>query len=409
LINPVINSAIYCQFCRAANSISDSHCSECGTRLLLAVFPNSLQYDTNQTPSFYEDHLLERVSLLELRHAQLSEALGGVVEVIRDQSRIIKEERDLIKELYAILGMLKTDETARIREAWDAVLERRIGETGAPADGFASIIESYDGGNPELFAKLISEGREHLRGENERQAIRVLERARLLSPRNFPLLLHCARRLFAIDKYEAALESAADALSVRPDDVSALFLAGILNAETGNADAARRHLGILVNENGFAAAINLVWGLLAARDGNWTECIAAFKQGAAVRPAAEFDYLTGCAYFQLGRLPMAVRHFGGAVRSDPGYSDAWFMKGLAHGRAGEASKADDAFANAGAKSESGAQCAELLRRKNIGFDGEALPFRHFAKSGTPVVSGASLRIRRFFRTEVDRLIDRETE
>ena len=74
-----------------------SHCQNCGTRLLLVVFPQSLQYDTNHVPSFYEDHLLERVSLLELRLVQMSESLRIAMEIIREQGKIVKENQNQVR------------------------------------------------------------------------------------------------------------------------------------------------------------------------------------------------------------------------------------------------------------------------------------------------------------------------
>jgi patatin-like phospholipase/acyl hydrolase len=79
----VNTTAIYCQNCRSANDLSETHCRECGTRLLLVIFPNSLQYDTNHVPTYYEDHLLERVTLLELRLAQLAGRLESAFELLQ--------------------------------------------------------------------------------------------------------------------------------------------------------------------------------------------------------------------------------------------------------------------------------------------------------------------------------------
>ena len=101
---------VYCQNCRSRNSLRDTHCQNCGTRLLLVVFPQSLQFDTNHVPSYYEDHLLERVSLLELRLVQMSESLRIAMEIIREQGKIVREAieahelyRDWIVEIRSYL------------------------------------------------------------------------------------------------------------------------------------------------------------------------------------------------------------------------------------------------------------------------------------------------------------------
>ncbi len=42
---------------------------------MLVVFPPAIRHDDGIVPSYYEDHLLERVSLLELRLAQVTEQI----------------------------------------------------------------------------------------------------------------------------------------------------------------------------------------------------------------------------------------------------------------------------------------------------------------------------------------------
>lgn len=87
----------YCQNCRQANSVGETNCRRCGTRLLLVVFPQSLKYDTNDAPSFYEDYLLERVSLLELRLAQLTEQLAMAYEFISREAKSFERDHALLQ------------------------------------------------------------------------------------------------------------------------------------------------------------------------------------------------------------------------------------------------------------------------------------------------------------------------
>jgi hypothetical protein len=82
----------YCQNCRAANDVGETICRNCGTRLMLVVFPQSLKYDTNYVPSFYEDHILERVSLLELRLSQITEQLAMALEFISREARSFQKD-----------------------------------------------------------------------------------------------------------------------------------------------------------------------------------------------------------------------------------------------------------------------------------------------------------------------------
>ena len=78
---------------------------------MIVVFPNSLQYDTNQTPTFYEDHLLERISALEIRVDQLSTAIRGIVDVLKEQGKLLNDERDLIQQLYGVIDSIDDGES----------------------------------------------------------------------------------------------------------------------------------------------------------------------------------------------------------------------------------------------------------------------------------------------------------
>ena len=92
--------ACYCQNCRAANPVGETNCVRCGTRLLLVVFPQSLKYDTNYEPSFYEDHLLERVSILELRLAQITEQLALAYEFIAREAKSFQRDHALLQSFF---------------------------------------------------------------------------------------------------------------------------------------------------------------------------------------------------------------------------------------------------------------------------------------------------------------------
>ncbi len=77
----------YCQKCREQNALGEQSCRRCGTRLMLVVFPQSLKYDTNYVPTYYEDHLLERVTSLELRLSQVAERLAATLDLMLRQTK----------------------------------------------------------------------------------------------------------------------------------------------------------------------------------------------------------------------------------------------------------------------------------------------------------------------------------
>ena len=84
--------AYYCQKCRAANETGEGNCWRCGTRLMLMVFPPSLRHEESLPPSFYEDHLLERVSLLELHLSQVMEQLKLAYEFMQRETKTLHKD-----------------------------------------------------------------------------------------------------------------------------------------------------------------------------------------------------------------------------------------------------------------------------------------------------------------------------
>lgn len=404
---PLSNTPIYCQNCRSANSLSETHCQNCGTRLLLVIFPNSLQYDTNHVPSFYEDHLLERVSLLELRLVQVTESLRGAFEIIRDQGKVIKEEKELLKSLYHVFGILKTDETEKIREAWDALLERRQDkkiEGDKNAEIYEKILAEHDLPNIELFAHLFNEGNRLLAENEEKQGFQMLERALLISPNNLSLHLFCAEKLFNADKFDEAKRHLEKAVKFAPNNPVLLLILGTIYADQGETEKARRYLSLLINDEKKTLIINYIWGFLAAFEENWSESIAAFKQASEASASAELQYLIGCGYFQLGRFPIALRHLETAVKLDEKFSDAWFMQSVIFNLQKDKKREAESLEKALEIKENSAQCLEFLRGKKNSNVEIALPFRHFKQKKPRLLTNGAMRLNKLFRRELAKAI-----
>jgi Tfp pilus assembly protein PilF len=401
----VKSTSIYCQNCRAANNLKDTHCQNCGTRLLLVVFPNSLQYDTNHVPSFYEDHLLERVSLLELRLAQMTEGLQAAMEIIREQGKIVKEEHALVKSLYQMLGILNTEETEKIKKAWNE-LTQKVGAAKTEPDQGAKMIDKvvgeHDLPNTELLARLIREGLRLLAANEEKQGFQMIERAVALSPKNAPLLTLAAENYFRADKLAEARKYLERLFEKTPENPRILLLLGAICADDGETEKARRLLSIPADDEKTAPVVNFIWGFLSAFDGRWTESIAAFKLADKNEETPELQYLIGCAYFQNGRYAMALRHLQKAALLDRNYSDAWFMQSVVYRIQKNAEGEKNAFEKALLAKESGAQSLEFVKgRREPDFE-TALPFRHFGQKNARLLSHGSLRLTKFFKNEIMR-------
>jgi tetratricopeptide (TPR) repeat protein len=394
----------YCQNCRAANTVGETSCRRCGTRLLLVVFPQSLKYDTNHVPSFYEDHLLERVSLLELRLAQVTEQLAMAYEFISREAKSFQRDHALLESFFETLQTVNPDFSELLSqktlEHFDEKKEN-LAAKNKEEKILDEIFAEHDGVKQiELFSHLVREGVKLLGENEEKQAFGNLERAALLSPKNVPLLVFIAENLFRVDKFEQAKTNLEMAFELEPQNEKVLLLLGVICAEEAEMEKARKYLSVLINHPNKNFCVNYIWGMLAAFEANWTESLAAFKQAAEDAPSPEIFYLIGCVYFELGRRENALRFFREAVSSDAKYADAWFMQSAVYAAIGNEEAANNSRAAALEAKEAGAQCLEFLKNKKPSSAEIALPFIHFRKGKNRLLTKGSLRLTKFFRQRV---------
>ncbi len=361
--------ACYCQNCRAANQLGETICRRCGTRLLLVVFPQSLKYDTNYVPSYYEDHILERVSLLELRLAQVTEQLALALEFISRENKSFQGDRDLLRSFWGTLAKVNPDLSELISQnALESLNEKNNKREKHSAEDrrektLSEIFAAHDAKQPELFTHLINEGIKLLRENEEKQAFLNLERSALLSPINVPLRIFIAEQLFRADKFDAAAKHLEQALMIEPLNARILLLLGTIYADAGDIGKAEKMLGELNSDAEKSFCVSYIRGMLAAFSGDWTASVAAFRQSAENIDCPEIQYLVGAGYFQSGALDFALDYFQKVVKRDGKYADAWFMQSVIHDLSGDAQHAANARAAALESKEAGAQCLEFLKKK----------------------------------------------
>ena len=76
---------------------------------MLVVFPPSIRHDDGIIPSYYEDHLLERVSLLELRLSQITEQLAMAYEYINRESKLFQKDHTLLQAFFETIHKVNPD------------------------------------------------------------------------------------------------------------------------------------------------------------------------------------------------------------------------------------------------------------------------------------------------------------
>lgn len=389
----------YCQKCRAANEPGEMSCWRCGTTLMLVVYPPSIQHEEMIIPSYYEDHLLERVSLLELRLSQLTEKMSLALDLMLKQAKTIQADHALLKSILEILDSYGIAESEKLASA---ELEETEMEKNEPAETvkerkIEEIISRHNTPNAELFVHLVHEGERYLERTEEKQAFQMFERAALLSPENVPLFLFIAEKFFRAEKFDEARTILEKAYRIEPHNPRVLLLLGAIYADEGETEKSRRLLSVPASEPKTESVVNYIWGMLAAYEENWMEALAAFKTSAGKTESSEIEYVIACCYFQL-QMPEKSRPFlKSATDKDSDFADAWFMSGLAETNA---KLAETAMKKAQKANDPGAQCLEFLKGKKTFSLEMTLPFTHFKKDKPRLLTKGSLRLVKFFKSRI---------
>lgn len=398
----------YCQNCRERNALGEPTCRKCGTRLMLVVFPQSLKYDTNHVPTYYEDHLLERVTSLELRLAQITERLAMTLDLMLRQTKTSHTDHLLLETLIESLNTLGAIERDALTRNWrERVDTERVKETAENRREriLTEILAQVGQSSPELFAHLVKEGIRLLSAGEEKQSFRMLERAAVLAPENFPLLMLIAENYFRADKFEPAKNYLEKARKLSPDNEKVSLLLGVIYADESDAAQAENLLKPLVVKKEKAFCVHYISGMLAALESDWTAALAAFKSAANAKESAEINYLIGCVHFEQNRPKIALRYLRKAVETDANFADAWFMSSAIYRRLSDEKKSEETRKLALQSKETGAQCLEFLKRGSPENLTAALPFLRLRNLKNRLLTGGSVRLTKLFREELFKILN----
>jgi tetratricopeptide (TPR) repeat protein len=398
----------YCQYCGANNQLGERSCRKCGTRLMLVVFPPSIRHDEGIVPSYYEDHLLERVTLLEIRLTQVAERLSLALDLMLRQSKNTHSDHLLLETLIDSLNTLGALEKDKLTQKWRKNVEQEeLGETAEEKNKRAvkKIRLAFQGENAELFENLLRKGLNFLAQQEERQAFRAFERALQISPENIPLILFIAQLQFQADKFESAKDFLEKAYAIEPTNEQVLFFLGIISADLLDLKRAKVLLYKLTEHREMKYCVNYVLGLMAVFERDWKTAFESFRETLNAFEAPETHYLLGCVYFQLGKYKMALRHLQKAVENDTNFADAWFMLAVIYQMTGDETKSYQSVELTWSSKEAGADCLKFMKR-GVEIEIEtALPFFRLKDLKKNLIMSSSIRFSKLFREEVSKILN----
>ena len=343
-----------CQSCGALNPEEQEYCLRCSQKLLVVSGPLLAAEEEmeEEDDSFsFDEHLLERISVLEEVVKRTAETVRQLLGAVRKQEQTILVNqtglaalRDLLEERGVLDG-----------EAWDDLwqskmdfqllaLEKRE-RFAAVRDKIAGLFAGGDDRRQE-FQELLREAEHAFTRFDVERAVEVLEEALLLDRGNYELAFFLGETWFNEGRGDAALTYFLRVLEAQPDHYEALVYGGVLLHEQDASDAAEELLrrAVQLYPEAFLPAFSL--GAVYAGTGNLTLAVPYLERAVELERLPQALYLLGNCLFEMGKLTPALGHLREAVHLDPGFEEAWYVLGLACLDRGWNRKALDAFRHA---------------------------------------------------------------
>ena len=290
------------------NQAGDENCAKCGTPLMLVVVPPSIKHES-VWHDYSEEHLLERISNLELRLMQVTDRLSKVLDLMLRQSQTLQREHLLVETLVEALETAKIIEDGQVTEIWkerQKAEEKRFAANERHERARDNALAKNDATKLDLFTHLVREGFRLIEQGNETDGLRTLERAAAMSPENFPLLAFVGEHYFRADKRREAAEYLEKAFLLEPKDAKITLLLGLILADEGEFERAK---ALLENcRDDFNFAVNFSLGMIYAAENDFEKALAFFKRFQKTTSSAETFYLVGSAFAEIGQAKNALKN-----------------------------------------------------------------------------------------------------
>ena len=365
----------YCQKCLAANPLGQDFCARCGTRLMIVVEPASLRYENMEAGATGEEHLLERISVLENRLGRLTDRLERSLDLLLRQAQNSYFDRVLLKSLIGILNEDGIVESQKLERLWQERCEQDAAtqeQASRREELRTKIITNYRGVDRAVLEQFVNEGFLMIEGGNTDRGIQALQRAAEIDSENGSLLALIGEHFFETGRTKLALDYLTRAFKISPENNHVSLLLGLVCGDEGEKERARELLETATRRGGPSFAAHYGLGRLFVAEQQWEKALREFKRALVSKPSPEAHYALGCIYFQLNRDELAARHLRKAVAMDQQYGEAFQLLGMIHKRGGNDELARRAFAQAHAHVGS----SERTRKRRLAAD-EGAPPRFF--------------------------------
>jgi tetratricopeptide (TPR) repeat protein len=327
---------LFCQACGAANQDDQEYCRRCNQKLLVVSGSHSsrdeLLAELEEDFSF-DEHLLERISILEeavKRSTDTLEHLLGVVQKQEENLAMAEAGLATMRELLERKALVARDEWellwSRRRDQRLLALEKR--------DRFQRqrerILTARRGGNQDEFLSYLERAGQAFSALELEPAIDALESAARVDPTNEELLHLLAECLFHAGELPRARGYFDRLLELVPDHFEALVHGGVIRHEAGEPAAARELLQKAVARHGDHFLPHFSLGAVCAATGEPKLAAEHLRRAVGIDPVPQALYLLGRCLHEIGELGAAKRCLEDAVQKSPTFEEAYYQLGLVY-------------------------------------------------------------------------------
>ncbi|MDX1643836.1 MAG: tetratricopeptide repeat protein, partial [Thermoanaerobaculia bacterium] len=342
-----------CQACGTPNDPDDEYCAKCQQKLLVVsgnvlVADVELEESEEEAVSF-DEHLLERISLLEEAVRRSAETLQRVLSALNKQERNILVNHTGLTALGEVLEEKAVIDEEQWRTPWKAQLDHQLSAL-EKRQSFANIKERvaalYRGEEREEFARLLEDAEFALYALDGARAVELLETAFAMDERNYELACFIGETHFNEGEAATALGYFVRVLESKPDHYQGLVYSGVILHEQGRVEDALGFLERAVDlyPESFLPLFSL--GAVYAGEGELEAAVHYLERAVGIEPVPQASFLLGSAYYEMSELGRAIDSLERAVRHDPAFEEAHHLLGLAYLDRGWTRRALESFRRA---------------------------------------------------------------
>ncbi len=327
-----------CQSCGAENPEDQEFCGRCHQKLLVvsgtpAADDLTLDAEADEESFSFDEHLLERISILEEAVKQTAETVRQLLTALGTHERSILVQQTGLSTLRELLEEKSVVHRAEWQDRWESKMEHELLAL-EKRERFAEVrdrvVALFGGSKRELFGELVEDAEVALHAVDIDRALAALEAAFKLDRDNYELAHFLGETYFNEGDAATALAFFRRVLAVRPEHYEGLVYSGVLHHEHGDEERAEQLLrrAVELYPDHFLPLFSL--GAVYAGRGQLARATTLLEQAVAIDGAAQARYLLGSCLYEMGRLQRAIGELQEVVRHDPAHEEAHYLLGLAY-------------------------------------------------------------------------------